>query len=154
MARFDSISLRRAPFLTSSVIVWTRKRLASAASVISPERSRESQAIWTAFSTMIGIGSSIREPTDLRLSCSLGGSPGGKLGTNGYIDGLCASGDAFKSEADIARTEAEKCRRLAVRAADRIDKDALQRMADEWLRLAQANVRNVSKTISIQDAAN
>jgi hypothetical protein len=57
------------------------------------------------------------------------------------------------SEADVARTEAEKCRRLAVRAADRIDKDALQRMADEWLRLAQANERNGSKTISIKDAA-
>jgi hypothetical protein len=81
------------------------------------------------------------------------GPSGGRLGTKGHIGGLCASGDAFMSEADVARTEAEKCRRLAVRAADRIDKDALQRMADEWLRLAQANERNGSKTISIKDAA-
>ena len=60
------------------------------------------------------------------------------------------------SDHDIAhcRTEAEKCRRLVATAVDRIHKDALQRMADEWLRLAQANVRSGSKTISIKDAAN
>ena len=58
------------------------------------------------------------------------------------------------SEAEIAHTQAEKCRRLAAKTVDPIDKHALQRMADEWLRLAQANVRNGSKTISIKDAAN
>jgi hypothetical protein len=58
------------------------------------------------------------------------------------------------SEAEIARSEAEKCRRLAASAANAIEKDALQRMADEWLRLAQANVRSGSKTISVKDAAN
>jgi hypothetical protein len=49
------------------------------------------------------------------------------------------------SEAEIARSEAEKCHRLAASAANAIEKDALQRMADEWLRLAQANVKNGSK---------
>jgi hypothetical protein len=58
------------------------------------------------------------------------------------------------SEADIARTEAEKCRRLAAKAADAIEKDALQRMADGWLKLAQANARNGSRTISMKEAAN
>jgi hypothetical protein len=57
------------------------------------------------------------------------------------------------SEAEIARSEAEKCRRLAASAANAIEKDALQRMADEWLRLAQANVKNGSKIVSIKDAA-
>jgi hypothetical protein len=56
--------------------------------------------------------------------------------------------------ADNCRAEAEKCRRLAANSADAIEKDALQRMADEWLRLAQANVRSGSKTISVKDAAN
>lgn len=59
-------------------------------------------------------------------------------------------------DADITRfrSEAEKCRRLAVKAVDRIDKDTLQRMADEWLRLAQANVRNGCRIISSQGVAN
>jgi hypothetical protein len=59
-------------------------------------------------------------------------------------------------DADIARfrSEAEKCRCLAVKAVGRIDKDTLQRMADEWLRLAQANVRNGCRTISSQGVAN
>ena len=52
------------------------------------------------------------------------------------------------SDADVdrCRAEAEKCRRLAARASDPIEKDALQRMADEWLRVAQGSL--------MQEAAN
>jgi len=46
------------------------------------------------------------------------------------------------SEAEIARTQAEKCRRLAAKTVDPVDKHALQRMADEWLRLAQVRTGN------------
>jgi hypothetical protein len=46
------------------------------------------------------------------------------------------------SEAEIAHTQAEKCRRLAAKTVDPIDKHALQRMADEWLRLAQVRIGN------------
>jgi hypothetical protein len=38
--------------------------------------------------------------------------------------------------------EAEECRRLAAKAADAIEKDALQRMADDWLTRAQASPAN------------
>lgn len=58
------------------------------------------------------------------------------------------------SDTDHYRTEAERCRRLAAKSANAIEKDALQRMADEWLRLAQANARNGSKIISVKEAAN
>ena len=42
------------------------------------------------------------------------------------------------SDAEIARAEAERCRRLAAKTVDPIDKHVLQRMADEWLKLAQS----------------
>jgi hypothetical protein len=42
-------------------------------------------------------------------------------------------------DADIARyrKEAEECRSLAAKAIDPVQKDSGQRMADEWLKLAQ-----------------
>jgi hypothetical protein len=43
---------------------------------------------------------------------------------------------------DNCRAEAEECRRLAAKAADAIEKDALQRMADDWLTRAQASPAN------------
>ena len=56
---------------------------------------------------------------------------------------------------DNCRAEAEKCRRLAAKAADAIEKDALQRMADRWLKLAQANARNSGgRIISVREATN
>ena len=56
--------------------------------------------------------------------------------------------------ADNCRAEAEKCRRLAAKAADAIEKDALQRMADRWLKIAQATARNGGRIISMKEAAN
>jgi hypothetical protein len=43
---------------------------------------------------------------------------------------------------DVAqyRHEAERCRSLAAQATDPIEKHALHRMADEWLRLAQSSM--------------
>jgi hypothetical protein len=55
---------------------------------------------------------------------------------------------------DNCRAEAEKCRRLAARAADAIEKDRLQRMADGWLKVAQANARNGGRIISMKEAVN
>ena len=48
---------------------------------------------------------------------------------------------------DVAhyRHEAEKCRSLAAQATDPIEKDALHRMADEWLRLAQGSMMRKPK---------
>jgi|SRR4051812_36937534 hypothetical protein len=66
MARLTSTSLRCSPFRTSSPTVLSRKRLASPASAISPERSRTLQAICTAFSTTIGRGSVMRLQSDVR----------------------------------------------------------------------------------------
>ena len=45
------------------------------------------------------------------------------------------------SDADAARyrRQAEECRRLAAKAVNPIDKEAWQRRADDWLRLAQTN---------------
>jgi hypothetical protein len=44
------------------------------------------------------------------------------------------------SDADVARyrREAEECRSFAAKMVNPIDKDRLLRIADEWLKLAQA----------------
>ncbi|MBR1120931.1 hypothetical protein JQ628_05335 [Bradyrhizobium lablabi] len=42
-----------------------------------------------------------------------------------------------KADANRYRKQAAKCRRLAVNAASRIEREALHQMADEWLKLAQ-----------------
>lgn len=42
------------------------------------------------------------------------------------------------SDAERFRQEAERCRKLAKTAANQIDKDALELMAVQWLRLAVA----------------
>jgi len=46
------------------------------------------------------------------------------------------------SEADVARyrREAEECRSRAAKAANPIEKESWQRMADEWLKLAQSTL--------------
>ena len=46
------------------------------------------------------------------------------------------------SEADLARyrREAEECRSRAAKAANAIEKESWQRMADEWLKLAQSTL--------------
>jgi len=53
-----------------------------------------------------------------------------------------------------ARTRAERYRRLAAKTVDPIDKYALQRMADEWLRLAQVRGGDTGPVLrSITEAA-
>ena len=52
------------------------------------------------------------------------------------------------------RSEAEKFRRLAAKAVDPREKDALQRIADGWLKVAQESARNGGRIISIKGAAN
>ena len=43
------------------------------------------------------------------------------------------------------RAAAEECRRLAAKTTDPVEKQELQRVADQWLKLAQAaGVRDVS----------
>jgi hypothetical protein len=42
------------------------------------------------------------------------------------------------SEIARYRQEAERCLSLAARADDPVERETLQRIADEWLRLAQA----------------
>ena len=42
-------------------------------------------------------------------------------------------------EADMSfRAAAEECRRLAAKTTDPVEKQELQRIADQWLKLAQA----------------
>ena len=50
------------------------------------------------------------------------------------------------TEADMSfRAAAEEWRRLAAKTTDPVEKQELQRIADQWLRLAQvAGVRDVS----------
>ena len=45
------------------------------------------------------------------------------------------------SDDDTARyrTQAQECRRLAAAAANPVDRDLSQRLADDWLKLAQQN---------------
>jgi hypothetical protein len=58
------------------------------------------------------------------------------------------------AEVTCCRNEAEKFRRLAAKAIDPREKDALQRIADGWLKVAQASARNGGRIISIKGNAN
>jgi hypothetical protein len=58
------------------------------------------------------------------------------------------------AEVTCCRSEAEKFRRLAAKTVDPREKDALQRIADRWLKVAHASARNGGRIISIKDAAN
>ena len=57
-------------------------------------------------------------------------------------------------EVSSCRSEAEKFRRLAAKAVDPREKDALQRIADGWLKVAQESAKNGGRIISIKGAAN
>ena len=51
-------------------------------------------------------------------------------------------------EADISfRAAAEECRRLAAKTTDAVEKQELQRIADQWLKLAQVAGVTAKKTL-------
>jgi hypothetical protein len=56
-----------------------------------------------------------------------------------------------ETDAERYRRQAEECRKLAERSANQFDKNSWLRLADEWIKLAEADEERRSKSWPRQD---